>query len=584
MSRKISLCLALVFTIAITLAFSAKASAAKSYAAESFDVNLDIQNDGSLWVTETVAFRFEGGPFTYVFRDLSTNNTDGISKISASMDQQLLPEGDSSGQVEIERANRIKVTWHFAPSSDSTHIFTLKYLVMGTIRKGDVDTLIWRSVPESHDYLIENSTITISYPARAVLSGQLELSQPFTLLMQNDQSTTLKVNGIPKDTPLDLSIHFQSGTINSPAPNWQAVSAHRGTLYWQAMPVALIALLSILIFGILVLVTWNHAHQRQRPFPAYHDIRPVSPPGPQPPAVASVLVHSNQGTSKGRPLATLFDLAQKGVVRIEQREKKMLWTKQPEFFIIRQPYPAALLPHESGLLSILFDQGKEQRDAVSFSEFGNSLSRHLRRFTEPLKEELKSAGYYDPLREKQRAWLLAISTIAILLGGIPFGLGLSWTSFASDSLATTSLVIPFTLTAIALGLFCLGLVGLIYASSRSTLTDQAADLGDQWRGFSEYLADVTRVKENLTRPDFFDLYLPYAAAFDLVEAWGKYFDKQGTAQVPAWFRPLTASAGQDDFGSFVAMLGASNASAGGDGGAGAAGAAGASGGGASGAG
>ena len=58
-----------IFILLFGLLLPASAGAAKDYWAERFDVDLEIQPDGALVVTETVVFRFEGGPFTYYFRN-----------------------------------------------------------------------------------------------------------------------------------------------------------------------------------------------------------------------------------------------------------------------------------------------------------------------------------------------------------------------------------------------------------------------------------------------------------------------------------------------------------------------------------
>ena len=58
--------------------------------------------DGALEVVETVVFRFEGGTFDHVFRDLSRRRTDDIEVVSAEMDGRELPFGNESGQVEVQ--------------------------------------------------------------------------------------------------------------------------------------------------------------------------------------------------------------------------------------------------------------------------------------------------------------------------------------------------------------------------------------------------------------------------------------------------------------------------------------------------
>ena len=47
------------------------------------------------------------------------------------------------------------------PTSNASHVFVVRYRADGVIRKdGESDTLIWRAIPEEHEYTIERSTIT----------------------------------------------------------------------------------------------------------------------------------------------------------------------------------------------------------------------------------------------------------------------------------------------------------------------------------------------------------------------------------------------------------------------------------------
>ncbi len=48
-------------------------------------------------VVETVIFRFEGGTFTYVFRELPRRRTDDIEIVSATMDGRDMPIGSGAG-------------------------------------------------------------------------------------------------------------------------------------------------------------------------------------------------------------------------------------------------------------------------------------------------------------------------------------------------------------------------------------------------------------------------------------------------------------------------------------------------------
>ena len=121
----------LALSLIVLLLTQRQAVPAKEYSAERFDVSIAVQEGGSLIVTEAVSFKFVGGPFTFVFRDIPTDKTDGISISSASIDGQTMQRGTEAGQVEIAYGNPVKVTWHFAPVSDQTRTFVLTYNVQG---------------------------------------------------------------------------------------------------------------------------------------------------------------------------------------------------------------------------------------------------------------------------------------------------------------------------------------------------------------------------------------------------------------------------------------------------------------------
>src|SRR5215472_11328318 len=124
MMRKILLALIPVFLLLLISSQQSQASAAKSYRADEFDVSAAIASGGTMDVTETVTFHFTGGPFTFVSWQLPTDNTDGISIVSAGMDNQTVSEGISVGQYKVIGGdNLITIGWHFPSTADSTHTF-----------------------------------------------------------------------------------------------------------------------------------------------------------------------------------------------------------------------------------------------------------------------------------------------------------------------------------------------------------------------------------------------------------------------------------------------------------------------------
>ncbi len=164
MVRKLSLGLLLCMALLLFVA----AQGDKRYSADRFDVDIVAQHDRSLLVEETVVFRFQGGPFSYVFRELPTDHTDGITGITAGVDGEPWPEGTGPGQVEITGKDPIVVTWHLSPTADTVESFNLSYQAHGVVRQDqEVDVLDWQALPDEALHWARLGLLENYPPARA---------------------------------------------------------------------------------------------------------------------------------------------------------------------------------------------------------------------------------------------------------------------------------------------------------------------------------------------------------------------------------------------------------------------------------
>src|SRR5215207_618817 len=297
MMRKLSL--TLVAALLISLFVASPVLAEKSYYAERFDVQIDIQKNGSAIVTETVEFHFSGDPFTFAFREISAAETDGVTILDATMDGAPMPPGTQAGQVEVEDGDPLKVTWHFSPTADTVHVFTVRYQADGIIRKGDADTLTWRAVPEDHDYSISKSTIILTYPPDATLLGQPVLNWDFDANWE-DGRLILTRNGLGVDEDLILTARFSPNSLMQTAPPWQVRKEQADAAAARALPVGFLAGIATLVLGALGLFTYIRSNRRDL------NISPVvstaTPPADVPPAVVGQL------TGTYTFMGTIFDL------------------------------------------------------------------------------------------------------------------------------------------------------------------------------------------------------------------------------------------------------------------------------------
>jgi hypothetical protein len=551
--------------LALSLLFSPwRAPTAKSYSADRFDVDVAVQSDGSLVVTERLTLRFVSGPFTYVFRHLPTELTDGIDVVSASVDGFPLSEGKDAGQVEIAGRDPVKVTWHFAPTSDSTHTFDLTYRVWGVIRKeSDADVLIWQALPDEHEYSIAASTIRVTYPEMASLLGAPEVQKGTATIEQGANTVTFDARDLKPNATLIVALRFGAGSLIDAPPQWQTrgASGDKGGLVF--------ALIGSVVAALVVILLVVFVSRARVPSSARGEAPLTLPPSALPPAIAGVLVRNGSVDATwgwAYALGTCFDLARRGVIAIEE-VRRTSWLQGRDFIFRLGDTNAALRPHERGLIEMFFGDKSGLQSEVRLSKLQGNLYGRYKPFGQALKAECESLGFFDEERQRRRNARLVWGLLLLFLGiALIVGAAL---------LASTFGVLPLIA---AFAVPALGTALLIAAASLSPLTEDAQQAAQNWKSFSRYLSDVTRQRDTLVHRDQFEGYLAYAAAFGLAEPWARYLKKHEDIEVPAWFRTLAAEDGGR--GAFVAMMAASSSA----GAASAAGAAGAAGGGASGAG
>ena len=545
-------------------AVPASAAVQRSYFAERYDVTIDVQPGGTLLVTETVRFRFEGGPYTFVFRELAENRLDDIQLVEVAMDGQPLPEGDAPGAYEITDTDPLEVTWHFSPASDTSHDYTLTYRVLGAVRQNpDGDTILWRAVPEEHEYTIQRSDIRITYPAD-IEPLNAPSADPQAVRVESGSGETMVTMGpIDDDEPVDVSIRFPAGSLIDTPPAWQAAQMRRAAVANEARPYGLGGAALAGLLGIAGIFAAASGFRRDAADVTTFNM--TSPPRDLPPALAARLTGSSTGF-----LGTLFDLAQRGFLRIEEGPKK--WGSR-SFEVVQQAGSGPLAPHESAFLAGLF----KKSDRVALSAIGQQASNQP--YSAAVDQELQDQGWLDASRKARRSRFMQWTALALVLGLFALMAGLIGGSFITSDHALVPAV--GALVGVGAALIVVGLIGLIAAAVQSPLSDEGVRQAAAWNSFKTYLQNVARGREEVQPTEMFERYLPHAAAFGIADAWGKSFQTRSEMPIPTWIRSVQ-QAGTDD-ASFIVVLAAinsANTSASSSGGA----AGGASGGGASGAG
>ncbi len=537
--------------VLLSLAYSRPAGAAKTYSAERFDVQIEVQPGGLLLVTETITFRFEGGPFTYVFRELDFANLDDIEIQSASLDGQVLPEGYDAGQAQIDGGRPLRVTWHFSPISDSTHTYVLVYKVAGAIRKLESDTLIWRAIPQEHEYPVKKSEITLTYPSSVSLIEPPSLNRPFAI-QRHTNGVRLMTSDLGNNDDVIITAHFPAGSLISAAPDWQLRQITEKESLLGALPIGFLSFILSLALGWFGLRLYkNNNHRESVPEPA---VPYTALPQDLPPALVGKmlgLVSTVQGT--------LFDFARRDILEIQENPGKR---RTSILSFVRKPTDVSLRPHEQILLDGLFTKSAT---IVDLAEIGKRILQTSQKFDQSLESELSQMNWFDPARKKQRTILMAFWATLLFL--------------AIASSCTIPIValylagkepIVYTIASICIGvcggISIVSIAGLYYAVNFSVLTPAGDEQTTRWKSFKGYLQKVGQGIEPIRDSDLFDRYLPFAAVFGFGEGWVKNCEKMGYSALPAWIHSLTSDSGFTALYSVMSTLDTSSSSGSGDGG------------------
>jgi len=544
------------FLFAALLVLSATVSAAaKEYHAARFDSRIEVQQGGSLRVTETIEFVFTDGTFREVFRAIPTRRTDGIEFVSASMNGTILPEGEGPGQVEVKRRNGFRVTWHFAPVSGSTHTFELTYIARGVVTQDDhEERLAWMALPREHQYHVQTSRVELVLPAAPLrtpeavqdrVDGELRVEQL-------GLTTTVLASNIRRNGRVTVSMPFARGAILDGPPAWQSRQAAQLAKMplWVGSGGGIVLVCLMLLFGL----RQSDDHPPAERSVEWHSL---IPPEPIPPAIAGLLV-TNGRVQLEHAMATIFNLAERGIVTI--REEPRGTFGQRNFVVQRTRAGEHLAPHEESVLDLIFARSSGAEASVSIAKARSYLMRGWSRFKQAMMRELADAGITDHTRLAQRRRYAVLGFVLLAMAGAATLICL----ILMRTYGGWPLFVP-------LGLLVGALSSFIVMSAHTPLSNDGVRRAQQWRAYKQHLSNPGEIESRWGSSGPAEArILPFAVALGLASAWAKFM-KKSKGHTPAWFHAAAHGDPGAAFSVFVATGGAGASGGGAPGGGGVAG-------------
>jgi uncharacterized membrane protein YgcG len=253
------------------------------------------------------------------------------------------------------------------------------------------------------------------------------------------------------------------------------------------------------------------------------------PPEGLPPALVSSIAKQDQHNEQFS--STLVDLATRGYLTIAidyDKDDNKTWrlTKATPNSSVHEA--KELFPFEQQLLNALF----RKRKTVLVSDLEEKFGGSYRNFLEKVEKETKARNWYAGGNVGQMGWLAVLAFVLVFF--VPFGFAFGAAAYpALDDLSIGPCILAsWVLAGIALRR------GV--RSAKSYRTSAGSAMYSRVEGFRKFLVAGEHRMEHAEKAQLFIDFLPYAIALGIVDDWSKRFSDLGELPDMDWYQGESA--------------------------------------------
>ena len=205
----------------MTLLLSSHAVEAKSspFYWEFMNVEIDVQENGDMQVTETQKYVFTAAHTNERYRYIPLDRLDRIDNVEVFEGEKKLAASTNTenGQQWIK--------WQHTLNPPESHIFTIKYRVKGGLHiQSKEDLLYWKALFKERSVPINNGTVTVRLPES--LTGQTSNFKSFggsaDTRKIDDRTVEFTLQDVlPPGQELEVRVAFPHGILAVAVPQWQ---------------------------------------------------------------------------------------------------------------------------------------------------------------------------------------------------------------------------------------------------------------------------------------------------------------------------------------------------------------------------
>lgn len=517
----------------------------KSLVWERFDVDLVVNQDGTVDVQEHQTIRFTSGTFRFGYRDLPVNNLGYIDHWAVTDGSgnryQLTNGADEPYTFTVDdNGNHYVIRWYFPPQENSTETYTLSYTVHDALRfYAGGDQLWWKAIYGDRGFPVLAGQVKVTAPPGAKIVEWAAYVNAYDAREGNRASATLAEDAhtlvfalqrrLDADEEFEVRIQFPHGIVAGAAPAWQQradeaqaqreaeLAYRRQWGPWATLAFGALGLLFLLGGPAGLYVLW-YKFGRDKPVEMVADYLP-EPPDTLTPGMAGTLL--DESVDMEDIIATLVDLARRQAISITEVREDSFFRKGVDFTYRREREDVELLPYERELLDAIFGRKQE----VELSDLKNKFYTKLPAIKRSLYDAVTDAKLFPRNPETVRQLYAVLGVVGLVAAFIVGGL----LSAAFGDL-TGAAVLP----GVGLGVTAIGL--LILAQNMPRKSEHGAEVAGRWRAFKRYLQNIDKYADLEAQKAIWDRWLPYAIAFGIDREYIRKFEAVD-APAPGWYIP-----------------------------------------------
>ena len=520
----------------ILISFSGLAFAEdRSYSIPSLDMDLFLQNDGSIHVKETIHYSFSG-TYNGVYRDIPLKNGQILQNLKVSTNGAY----SSPEIIDQGTSKRIKI-YLYSDAAKTTPItskdvdVTLEYDLSHVLRfYNDIVELQYKLVGENWDVDIGQLNARIHAPSSDGV--KYWLNPPYYAKNSSWQGNTLEVTSktVPSGDYFEVRMALPKGQFSSNPTNGtilnqdalnqieQIQNNYQNQLNFKGTLYSILALLMLMAIFIPVIIYFRYGREPKIDYQAEYE-RDI--PTDDPPALVNAICGPGFSKKIGEPdmdgfKATIMDLIDRKYLLIEKEPSSQEgYGFDDSLFLKVNPGKdkSTLKGFEQDVLNFLeefADEGLISLDQISADLSNRETAKSFRETYMDWRAGIKDEYLTDDqlgkiFNKKGDTYLKIFGIVGIVVAGIVFFFTIT------DPLPAASYALVASIV--------LGLVSIISLLLPQKVGGQWTTYGEEydakWHNFKKYIQDFSLIKEYPPESvAIWNKYLVYATALGAAEA------------------------------------------------------------------